>query len=71
MPDFFVFLSFVICAPVICTSAWSEVFHKVNGDTADTVADLATKRSERAEQMVDASVRRFKLMATQVSGNHT
>ena len=49
-------------------STWSEMARKVNGDAADTMADLAKKTSEQAEQMAKASVDRFKEMANQASG---
>jgi len=50
-------------------STWSEMARKVNGDAADTMADLAKKTSEQAEQITKASVERFKEMASQASGN--
>ena len=50
-------------------STWSEMARKVNGEAADTMADLAKKTSEQAEQMAKASVDRFKEMASQASGN--
>ncbi len=50
-------------------STWSEMARKVNGDAADTMADLAKKTSEQAEQITKASVERFKEMASQAAGN--
>jgi len=50
-------------------STWSEMARKVNGDAADTMADLAKKTSEQAEHIAKASVERFKEMAKQGSGN--
>jgi hypothetical protein len=50
-------------------STWSEMARKVNGDAADTMADLAKKTSEQAEKMTKASVERFKEMAGQAAGN--
>src|SRR5208337_3786702 len=51
-------------------STWSEMARKVNGDAADTMADLAKRTSEQAEQMAKSSVDRLKEMVTQASGNH-
>jgi hypothetical protein len=48
---------------------WSEMARKVNGEAADTMADLAKKTSEQAEQIAKVSVDRFKELAGQVSGN--
>ncbi len=50
-------------------STWSEMARKVNGDAADTMADLAKKTSEQAEKMTKASVERFKEMAGHAAGN--
>ena len=50
-------------------STWSDMARKVNGDAADTMADLAKKTSEQAEQMAKGSFDRFKEMANQASGN--
>ena len=50
-------------------STWSEMARKVNGEAADTMADLAKKTSAQAEQMAKASVDRFREMASQVSEN--
>jgi hypothetical protein len=50
-------------------STWSEMARKVNGDAADTMADLAKKTSQQAEQLAKASVERFKEMAAHASGN--
>jgi hypothetical protein len=52
-------------------NTWSEMARKVNGDAADTMADLAKKTSEQAEQITKASVDRFKEMAQQASSNGT
>jgi hypothetical protein len=50
-------------------STWSEMARKVNGDAADTMAELAKKTSEQAEHLAKASVERFKDLAAQASGN--
>jgi hypothetical protein len=50
-------------------STWSEMARKVNGEAADTMADLAKKTSEQAEQITKVSVDRFREMASQASGN--
>jgi hypothetical protein len=50
-------------------SMWSEMARKVNGEAADTMADLAKKTSEQAEHMTKASLDRFKEMASQASDN--
>ena len=50
-------------------STWSEMARKVNGDAADTMADLAKKTSEQAEHIAKASVERFKELSKQAAGN--
>jgi hypothetical protein len=50
-------------------STWSEMARKVNGDAADTMADLAKKTSQQAERLAKASVERFKEMAAHASGS--
>ncbi len=50
-------------------NTWSEMARKVNGDAADTMADLAKKTSEQAEHIAKASVERFKEMSKQAAGN--
>ncbi len=50
-------------------STWSEMARKVNGDAADTMADLAKKTSEQAEHIAKASVERFKEMSKQAAGS--
>jgi hypothetical protein len=50
-------------------SSWSEMARKVNGEAADTMANLAKKTSEQAEQMAKASSDRFREMAGAASGN--
>jgi hypothetical protein len=49
-------------------NSWSEMARKVNGDAADTMADLAKKTSEMAEQMASASTDHFKRSASQAAG---
>ena len=43
--------------------SWAEMARKVNGDAAETMADLAKKTSEQAEKITKASMERFKEMA--------
>ncbi len=50
-------------------NTWSEMARKVNGEAADTMANLAKKTSEQAEQIAKASVDRFKDVANQAAGN--
>jgi len=50
-------------------NTWSEMARKVNGDAADTMADMAKKTSEQAEQFTNAATDRFKDLASQGSGN--
>ncbi len=48
---------------------WSDMARKVNGDAADTMADLAKKNSEQAGQLARVPVDRFREMAGLTSGN--
>ena len=48
-------------------SFWSELARKVNGDAANTMADLAKRTSDQAERIAKASVERFHEMAQQAS----
>ena len=48
-------------------NTWSEMARKVNGEAADTMANLAKKTSEQAEEMTKASLDRFKEMANQAA----
>ena len=50
-------------------NTWSEMARKVNGDAADTMANLAKKTSEHAEHIAKTSVERFKEMSKQASDN--
>lgn len=50
-------------------STWSEMARKVNGDAADTMANMAKKTSEQAEHMVKTSADRYKEMVSQAAGN--
>jgi len=49
-------------------STWSEMARKVNGDAADTMADLAKKTSEQAERIAKVSIDRFQEAAKQTAG---
>ena len=51
-------------------STWAEMARKVNGDAAETMADLAKKTSEHAEKIAKASTERFKEMAEQGAGQN-
>jgi hypothetical protein len=51
-------------------NTWSEMARKVNGDAADTMADLAKKTSEQAEHIAKASVERFKEMSQQATAGN-
>ncbi len=50
-------------------STWSEMARKVNGDAANTMADLAKKTSEQAERIAKVSINRMHEMAKQASGD--
>ena len=50
-------------------SNWSEMARKVNGDAADTMADLAKKTSQQAEEIIKASSQRAEEMAQTAAGN--
>jgi len=50
-------------------STWSEMARKVNGDAADTMADLAKKTSEQAERIAKVSIDRVHEMARSAAGD--
>jgi hypothetical protein len=49
-------------------STWSEMARKVNGDAANTMADLAKKTSEQAERIAKVSIDRVSEMARTATG---
>jgi len=50
-------------------STWSDMARKVNGDAANTMAELAKKTSEQAEKIAKTSIDRMHEMAKQASGD--
>jgi hypothetical protein len=50
-------------------STWSDMARKVNGDAANTMAELAKKTSEQAEKIAKVSIDRMHDMAKQASGD--
>ena len=50
-------------------STWSEMARKFNGDAADTMANLAKKSAEQAEQFGRRTTEQVKEMVRQASGN--
>jgi hypothetical protein len=50
-------------------STWSDMARKVNGDAADTMADLAKKTSEQAERIAKVSIDRVHEMARSAAGD--
>jgi hypothetical protein len=50
-------------------STWSDMARKVNGDAANTMADLAKRTSEQAERIAKVSIDRVNEMARSATGD--
>ncbi len=50
-------------------NTWSEMARKVNGDAANTMADLAKKTSEQADRIAKVSIDRVHEMARSAAGD--
>jgi len=59
----------VLAANSRILSTWSDMARKVNGDAANTMAELAKKTSEQAEKIAKTSIDRMHEMAKQASGD--
>jgi predicted RNase H-like HicB family nuclease len=60
----------VLAANSRMLATWSEMARKVNGEAADTMANLAKKTAEQAEHISRRTTEQVKEMVRQASGNN-